>query len=254
MSELKYNFGSIDGAASGSSDYAGSHSLYQDVFIPSANADSTQSGDDINIGVGELQECTVSKSNDGNVDSFATTGDTGATAAQAGAGMQSIETQVGGMFCSTGDVGTDGRDGSKGGNVEFEWKVEEGESSGDVLDLRAIEAADAGKESGLTPQVFTVTLSNPTNDDAFDFKAMEESEGVGKPNPGKMNFEHYFDRSSAFDGDGADDLATYQPDADGGFVYLYYTTTPASDFDGSLATVDVLGIPATMAEYGLLLA
>jgi hypothetical protein len=69
-----------------------------------------------------------------------------------------------------------------------------------------------------------------------------------------MNFEHYFDRSSAFDGDGADDLATYQPDADGGFVYLYYTTTPASDFDGSLATVDVLGIPATMAEYGLLLA
>jgi hypothetical protein len=64
MSELKYNFGGIDGAASGSSDYAGSHSLYQDVFIPSANADSTQSGDDINIGVGELQECIITKSID----------------------------------------------------------------------------------------------------------------------------------------------------------------------------------------------
>ena len=28
-----------------------------------------------------------------------------------------------------------GSDGAKGGNVEFEWKVEEGESSGDVFDL-----------------------------------------------------------------------------------------------------------------------
>ena len=31
-------------------------------------------------------------------------------------------------------------DGSKGGNVEFEWKVEEGESSGDVFDFKAMEA------------------------------------------------------------------------------------------------------------------
>ena len=40
------------------------------------------------------------------------------------------------------------------------------------------------------------------------------------------------------DDDGMGDLATYQPDTDG----------------GSLATVDVSGIPATLAEYGLLLA
>ena len=40
--------------------------------------------------------------------------------------------------------GIDGAaDGAKGGNVEFEWKVEEGESSGDVFDL-ATEAAPDG--------------------------------------------------------------------------------------------------------------
>src|SRR6187549_1914220 len=33
--------------------------------------------------------------------------------------------------------------GSKGGNVEFEWKVEEGESSGDVFDFKAGEPTTA---------------------------------------------------------------------------------------------------------------
>jgi hypothetical protein len=66
--------------------------------------------------------------------------------------MQSIETQVGGMFCSTGDVGTDGRDGSKGGNVEFEWKVEEGESSGDVFDFKAMAAGADGTETTMGMQ------------------------------------------------------------------------------------------------------
>jgi len=55
-------------------------------------------GDDINIGVGELQECTISKS------------------------MDSTSPELG-QFAAD-----ESSDGSKGGNVEFEWKVEEGES------------------------------------------------------------------------------------------------------------------------------
>src|SRR5262245_16281821 len=47
--------------------------------------------------------------------------------------------------------------------------------------------------------------TTPGPDDlSFDFKAIEESEGVGKPNPGKLTFEHYYDK--AFDGDSINDL------------------------------------------------
>ena len=56
-------------------------------------------GDDINIGVGELQECTTSKS------------------------MDSTKVDLA-QFAINGNSA----DGAKGGNVEFEWKVEEGES------------------------------------------------------------------------------------------------------------------------------
>ena len=54
---------------------------------------------DINIGVGELQECTISKS------------------------MDSTKVDLA-QFAINGNSA----DGGKGGNVEFEWKVEEGES------------------------------------------------------------------------------------------------------------------------------
>ena len=86
-------------------------------------------------------------------------------------------------FAGTGDAGTDGRDGSKGGNVEFEWKVEEGESSGDT----------------------------------FDFKVMEESEAAGSQITKVKVFICPSDVGS-IDGDGMDDLATYQqidPASDG---------------------------------------
>jgi hypothetical protein len=82
------------------------------MFALTGDADGTQSGDDINIGVGELQECTITKSMDG--------------------------------------------------------------VSHDVFDFTANETADTGTASVDTfSRTFTVTLSNPTSGDAFDFKAME---------------------------------------------------------------------------------
>jgi hypothetical protein len=96
-------------------------------------------------------------------------------------------------------------------------------------------------------QSFVVQFDRPVDpvlsEDVFDFKAIEESEGVGKPNPGKLNFEHYFDTSSAFDGDGMDDLATYQPDASVIELGQAYTFT-----------IDPREVGATMAEYCVMIA
>jgi hypothetical protein len=49
-----------------------------------------------------------------------------------------------GMFASSGDADAYGKDGAKGGNVEFVWKVEEDENSGEVFSLTAMEETASG--------------------------------------------------------------------------------------------------------------
>ncbi len=76
---------------------------------------------DINIGVGELQECTISKSMDSASPKLTQFAINGNSAAGRGDPLGEFEIQT---LMST----QPNADGAKGGNIEFEWKVEEGES------------------------------------------------------------------------------------------------------------------------------
>ena len=81
---------------------------------------TSPAGDGTNIGVGELQECTISKSMDmasTKLTQFAINGN--APAADDRLGNFEIQHLMSDLNNS---------DGAKGGNVEYEWKVEEGES------------------------------------------------------------------------------------------------------------------------------
>ena len=79
-----------------------------------------ETGDDINIGVGELQECTISKSMDSTSVPLVQfhTDESPREPSTISLNFEKYET----TFTEYG------KDGAKGGNVEFEWKVEEGES------------------------------------------------------------------------------------------------------------------------------
>ena len=78
-------------------------------------------------------------------------------------------------------------DGSKGGNVEFEWKVEEGESSGDVFDFTAPEAGEVDNQVGQAGSGMQQTEQGVTGmfactdagGDVFDFKAPDAPEAPG---------------------------------------------------------------------------
>jgi hypothetical protein len=92
-------------------------------------------------------------------------------------------------------------------------------------------------------QSFVVEFDRPidpvaSGGDAFDFKAMEESEAAGSQ-VGTIKTFICPDDIVWLNGEGMDDLATYQPDTDGAWL---------------LGDVDVGGIPVSMAEYGLMLA
>ena len=108
-----------------------------------------------------------------------------------------------------------GKDGAKGGNVEFEWKVEEGESSGDVFDFTG--AADTGTASVDTfSKTFTITIVSGGRGDAFDFTAMADSEAAGS----RAGSVKVFICSAVprLNGDDIDDVATYlqiDPASDG---------------------------------------
>ena len=123
--------------------------------------------------------------------------------------------------------------------VEREMKVEEGESSASAFDQGTPASRTyvtlLSDQTGLNP-------SNDASGDAFDFTTTEASEGVGKPNPGKMNFEHYYDKSSTFDGDGIDDLATDQPDS--------AVIRPGESFT---YTLDPREVGAIIMEYAVML-
>jgi hypothetical protein len=120
------------------------------LFALTGDADGTPSGDDINIGVGELQECTISKS------------------------MDSV--------------------------------------SHDVFDFTANERADTGKASvNTSPQLFTVTLSNPGIGDAFDFKTMEEGEAAGQLGRPKYELIEVDSGFTLSDGDGINDSQRTSP-------------------------------------------
>jgi prepilin-type processing-associated H-X9-DG protein len=93
--------------------------------------------------------------------------------------------------------------------------------------------------------------------DVFDFRAAEAASGTPLASVTDLIIDPF--NSQAGHGEMHDLLLANQGHSDGGkFVYLYYTATtpaPASEFDGgSLSTIDMGGIPVTMAEYGLMLA
>ena len=143
--------------------------------------------------------------------------------------MQDTEKGVTGMFASTGDAGGEAANKQI---QELNTISENINRSGTPYQSAADDAASSLQGSmGFTPP-----------DDGFDFKAMETGEAASDSL--KYNFGGIDGAASAvhrsFDGD---DLATYQPDThDGGAGGLLF----GSGGDG--------GIPATMAEWALLLA
>ena len=72
------------------------------------------------------------------------------------------------------------------GNVEFEWKVEEGESSGDVFDLRAMEESQAAGSQVSTIKTFICPAQVQLDGDGIDDLAMDQqidpaSDGTSLP-------------------------------------------------------------------------
>ena len=154
------------------------------------------------------------------------------SASESRAGMQDTEKGVTGMFASTGDAGGEAANKQI---QELNTISENINRSGTPYQSAADDAASSLQGSmGFTPP-----------DDGFDFKAMETGEAASDSL--KYNFGGIDGAASAVQGsldrDGKDDLATYQPDThDGGAGGLLF----GSGGDG--------GIPATMAEWALLLA
>ena len=112
-------------------------------------------------------------------------------------------------------VGPTDEAGSKGGNVEFEWKVEEGESSGDVFDFKAGE---------------------PTTAEETYYEIKMEDALISSWSSGASETGY---------NDGVVDAADY-------VVWRKADGAPV-DIDLSFSAADTGGIPVSMGEYGLLL-
>jgi len=152
------------------------------------------------------------------------------SASESRTGMQDTEKGVTGMFASAGD-----EDGQAVQKLASVWGGAGSQAYQAVQQRWDSTAADDAASSLGTSMGFTPP------DDGFDFKAMEAGEASCSL---KYNFGGIDGAASAvhrsFDGD---DLATYQPDThDGGDGGLLFG-------DGGNG-----GIPATMAEWALLLA
>jgi hypothetical protein len=207
-------------------------------------------GDNLDAGGGksEFGEFSIVKTTDGTLPD----------GTDARSGMQQTEQGVSGMFAAPAAAA----DGSKGGNVEFEWKVEEGESSGDVFGFTAMDTSAA--TSGRQLQGFVVEFDRPIDPagthlpsvtdmviDSFDTGRLL----IGNGGDGGWLFGDGGDGASAAAGWGGlhyrygeDDLASFQADTTGGHVGgaggLFFGTGGAGGD----------GIPVTMAEYGLMIA
>ena len=202
MSELKYNFGGIEGAASASLDDGNVDSL-------ASTGDEGQTVQVANVWGGsgsEAYQATQQRWDSTAAELNYALSDLSSKVGEAGSSMQQTETQVTGMFASTGD----------------------GAQSGDDINIGVGELQEC-----------TISKSmDSVSHDAFDFKAMEESEAAGTQ---IKTFLCPSNRTS-HDGDGVDDLATYQPDttAIGPGESFTYTLDPrevgasdGADYSGS---------------------
>ena len=214
LEEVSFNYGKL------TIDYYGGTSggAGRDVLVGGLGGDAIGAG----AGKSEFAEFTIVKTTDGTLPD--------GTEAR---GQQQTEQQVTGMFGAPAAA-----DGSKGGNIEFEWKVEEGEKSGDVFGFKSMEAADTH-----LPSVTDMVI------DSFDTGRLL----IGNGGNAGWLYGDGGDGSSAAAGWGGlhyrygnDDLATFQPDTGGqvgGAGGLFFGTGGAGG-----------GIPVTMAEYGLMIA
>ena len=147
--------------------------------------------------------------------------------AESRAGMQDTEKGVGGMFASAGDAG-----GATVQKLASIWGGSGSESYQQTQQRWDSTAADDAASSLQGSMGFTPP------DDGFDLKAMEPGEAASDSL--KYNFGGIEGAASAVqESDGKDELASYQPDTHGGLLF-------GNGGDGF--------IPATLAEYGLLLA
>ncbi|HKS61834.1 MAG TPA: hypothetical protein VJT13_09060 [Xanthobacteraceae bacterium] len=193
----------------------------RDVLIGGLGGDNSGPGG----GKSEFAEFTIVKTTDGALPD----------GTEARSGMQTTEQGVTGMFAAPAAT-----DGAKGGNIEFEWKVEEGESSGDVFGFKSMQAGEA--PAGTHPPSVTDMVI-----DGFDTGRLPIDNGG---NAGWL-YGTSGDGGSAAAGFGGlyyrygnDDLATLAPDPNGG----------AGGAGGLLFGSGGAGIPVTMAEYGLMIA
>jgi hypothetical protein len=134
------------------------------------------------------------------------------------------------------------------------------DASGDVVDFKAMEETASGISGELKSaiasvdstagdrqlQSFVVEFDRPVDpvlsEDVFDFKAMEGGEAAGQVGTVKYD-DIKLTEGLSLDGDGIDDVATYQPDTDAGIILVNIGYTD----------VNLGGIPVSMGEYGLLL-
>jgi len=195
----------------------------RDVLVGGLGSDNIDAGG----GKSEFAEFSIVKTTDGTLPD--------GTEAR---GQQQTEQQVTGMFGAPAAA-----DGSKGGNVEFEWKVEEGENSGDVFGFKSMEAGEGPTGTHL-PSVTDMVI------DSFDTGRLL----IGNGGNAGWLYGDGGDGSSAAAGWGGlyyrygdDDFVTLAPDATGGAGGaggLFFGTGGAGGD----------GIPVTMAEYGLMIA
>ena len=197
--------------------------------------------------------------------------------AESPAGMQDTEKGVGGMFASAGDAGGAtvqklasiwGGSGSESyQQTQQRWDSTAADDAAsslqgsmgftppdDGFDLKAMEPGEAASDSlkynfgGIegaasapaddAASSLQGSMGFTPPDDGFDLKAMEPGEAASDSL--KYNFGGIEGAASAVqESDGKDDLASYQPDTHGGLLF-------GNGGDGF--------IPATLAEYGLLLA
>jgi hypothetical protein len=227
-----------------------------DLDASTGDADGTQSGDDINIGVGELQECTISKSMDGVSHDVA-----------------GIDDLIVNAVISSAPVGDGGRDvliGGAGADTEpSNGKLEVATADFPIVITNA--TPDTG--DGVVDTADYVLWRKSSLGDAeldtdaaalaasvFDFKAAEESEAAGQLSkvktficPADVGTELasvtdlIIDPFNPLrDNSGVVDAADYQC----GFCERAIS---GDNTDLSLSDVDKGPLPVSMAEYCLLL-
>ena len=131
--------------------------------------------------------------------------------------------------------------------------------SHDAFDFTTSETGDTATASVNTvSKTFTITLT-PVSGDAFDFKAMEESEAAGQLGRPKYELIDVDDRWMLSGGDNIDDLATYQPDTAiiGPGKSYTYTLDPrevgVAPGEPFTFTLDPREVDATLVEYAVML-